>query len=106
MENNRKEVCPHCENHCSEDEIRCRRGAGYFGNEPQGAHKGHEGRGGHDSQFDLKNATTEDKILLSMRKCGHYLHHGGHENVDFLNALSDEEKQTLLSLLEKVSGNL
>lgn len=49
-----------------------------------------------------------DKVIILLRKCGHYLHHNvGHgENVDsakLLETLSDEEKEVLISLLEKLN---
>lgn len=101
MENKNKGACPHCENHCKEDEIKCRRGADYFGG---GEHER------HDVRFDYENASTEEKIVTSLRKCGHYLHHRGHggENggAEFLNALTDGEKQALLAILEKIAENL
>ena len=48
--------------------------------------------------------TTEERIVLRLRKCGHRLHHMGRD-VDaqaMLACLSDKEKTVLAVLLKKV----
>lgn len=49
--------------------------------------------------------TLEEKTVVLMRRCGHHLHHNASgktvDSAELLRALSDEEKETLASLLEK-----
>lgn len=54
----------------------------------------------------MENTTLNKKTMMALRKCGHYLHHNAGPasglNEDILMApLSDEEKESLCSLLEK-----
>lgn len=82
-------VCPCCENHCPPDHLRCRRGKEYFGKA--------EGAPNRPQQ-------PEEKTVLLLRKCGHFLHHsagGDGQSASLQNALSPEERETLENLLEK-----
>lgn len=48
---------------------------------------------------------TDDAVIVLLRKSGHYLHHsagnGKDVNKKLLSALSEEEKNTLVELLQK-----
>lgn len=91
------EVCPHCENHCPADDLKCPRGMNHFG----------------ISEEEARANMSADKVaILLLRKCGHHLHHNfGHGNKEgkaearpaspTLDALTEEEKATLISLLDK-----
>lgn len=55
---------------------------------------------------DISSMSPDDAAVISLRKCGHFLHHSagkGNEktNAELLSALSDEEKKTLTELLQK-----
>lgn len=81
--------CPCCGNHCPQSNLMCPRGQRYFGSE---AAKSEERRDRHG------RAEEQDEIILLLRKCGHYLHHGG---VGELKTLTAEERKTLTDLLKK-----
>ncbi len=91
--------CTQCGNQCPKDELRCPRGREYFGII--------EGRGGPEHHRQRKEAATADeKVILLLRKCGHYLHHNAGHGQDadcavLLAALSAAEKETLTDLLGK-----
>ena len=96
-------TCPCCDRHCHKDDLHCHRGRKYFGLEE----KNQEQRPEHpQSQEQPKN--EEEKIILLLRKCGHFLHHNvgqGGDTAVLLQGLSPEEKTTLSTLLEKCSNN-
>ncbi len=104
METNEEkdEVCPKCGNHCSPDELRCRRGMEYFGVKTE--EKG-ERRPSGRPEPDISTLSTDDAVIMLLRKSGHYLHHNaGHGegiNQALLSALTEEEKKTLVELLKK-----
>lgn len=80
--------CPHCENHCPKNALRCNRGREHFG--------AGEGPAVH--------AAPEERVLVLLRKCGHFLHHSAAspEGASHLmDVLTPEEKETLAALLEK-----
>lgn len=77
--------CPCCGNHCPADQLRCRRGVAYFNGE--GERRAPE--------------MPSDEIILMLRKCGHFLHHGGAEAPRAVKSLTQEERETLLALLGK-----
>lgn len=85
----RQILCPCCPNHCSKNELRCKRGEAYFS--------------GNDHAHPVAH-TTEEKIIVQFRKFGHYLHHfsDAQPAKKMLANLSDEEKEDLLSLLVKI----
>lgn len=79
-----EEKCPCCPNHCDKDNLSCNRGREYF--------KG----------SNHKN-DTEDSVINKIRECGHLLHHNDKDlNSHFL---TEEEKQKLISLLDKCLNN-
>lgn len=123
-----QELCPCCDRHCPSDDLHCRRGKEHFqvedngqhnheehhdhhdhhehhgahpehrghheGHEEHGRHEGHEGHGAH----------AEEKALVLLRQCGHYLHHSaahGEGSAALLSVLSAEEKASLEALLQK-----
>ena len=50
--------------------------------------------------------STDDAAIVTLRRCGHFLHHSagkesGKTNSELLAALNEEEKKTLAVLLEK-----
>ena len=58
----------------------------------------------------MENMTLSKRTMVALRKCGHYLHHNagpksGLDEETLLAVLSDEEKETLASLLEKCLEN-
>ena len=99
--------CPQCPRHCPSDALGCGRGRAFFGQKSsmQEDHEEHEYRGfdhphlhgerGHHAKPDLENLEG----LLSV--CGHALHHGRRETVDF-TALSLEEQLQMKTLLKKL----
>lgn len=97
--------CPNCENHCPVEELRCPEGKKYFGVEDKESEKG--------PAFDQMPETAEGKVIMALRRCGHYLHHNagkGGNAADapdsLLASLTEEEKQILAMLLEKCTKNL
>lgn len=89
MENN----CPCCKNHCPQDDLRCPRGREYFGIR---------------NESDRHPENPEEKTIVLLRKCGHFLHHNaGHDSnpARLLQALTEDERTTLESLLEKCLNN-
>ena len=94
-------VCPNCENHCPPDQLRCPQGMEYFGM---------TGKGRPAREQDPSKLPPDEAVLVLLRKCGHYLHHNvGHgdavDSAALLSALSEEEKQTLVTLLTKCTKN-
>ena len=97
MEENRKSTetnCPCCENHCPVDQLRCHRGMAHFGQIEAAA------------GWEKKPETPDEEALQLLRKCGHYLHHSamrGEQSkpIALPDALTDEDKTTLISLLKK-----
>lgn len=80
--------CPCCENHCDENELRCGRGASYFGREKRPHHGG--------------EAPEMDEVIACLHKCGHYLHHNHKQGgADLTSCLTEEEKSELCALLNK-----
>ena len=85
-----EQFCPCCHRHCPADALNCGRGQKYFEKKEYPGNRHPE--------------TTEEKIILQLRRCGHFLHHTKESAADaeqLLGALSDEERTTLSSLLEK-----
>lgn len=90
-------TCPCCEKHCPQNYLSCHRGLEYFKIKEDG----------HRHHSDIP-VNSEEKIIILLRKCGHFLHHnvGRDENVEpLLNALTSEERKTLEMLLEKCLYN-
>lgn len=83
--------CPCCNRHCPADNLHCPTGRKYFGIEDK------------DSPADHP-VDSNKKMILLLRKCGHFLHHNVGQNDDttpLVNALTSEERITLEYLLEK-----
>ena len=56
--------------------------------------------------MDISSMSTDDAAIVTLRRCGHFLHHSagkesGKTNSELLAALNEEEKKTLAVLLEK-----
>lgn len=56
--------------------------------------------------MDISTMNTDDAAVVSLRRCGHFLHHsaGGEKkisNQELMAALTDDEKKTLTELLQK-----
>lgn len=84
-----KEHCPICPNHCPVDALSCGRGRSYF------------------SESSKQPATIEEKILLDLRKCGHFLHHQKGMDFDLLfSELSLDERNHLHELLSKITNKI
>lgn len=89
-----EKTCPQCANHCSADALKCRKGEKYFGIQRQ--------------EGDSSSMTTEEQILVLLRRCGHHLHHNaGHDTkADILvGMLTEEEKASLEAILQKCLQN-
>ena len=53
---------------------------------------------------------NNNRTIVALRKCGHFLHHtanraSGIDEETLLSVLTDEERETLASLLEKCLDN-
>lgn len=98
-----EQVCPQCGNHCPKDDLKCPRGMKYFGAKPEAGGRKHSFA--HPTQEDISAMATDDAVIVLLRKSGHYLHHsagnGKDVNKKLLSALSEEEKNTLVELLQK-----
>lgn len=89
--------CPHCENQCPVDDLKCSNGREHFGVQEENRRKPGN-----------QPARQEDRTIVLLRKCGHFLHHNVGRDGDtaaLLTALSAEEKATLDTLLEKCLEN-
>lgn len=79
--------CPCCDKHCSVEHLSCGEGRRHFGME----------RG--------RNADVpEERMIVLLRRCGHFLHHNlgpGMDAAALTEALNAQERATLESLLEK-----
>lgn len=56
--------------------------------------------------MDISAMNIEDAAVVSLRRCGHFLHHSagkdqGKTNAELVAVLTDEEKKTLTELLQK-----
>lgn len=56
--------------------------------------------------IDPSEMNTDDAAVISLRRCGHYLHHSAGKdsaktNAELLASLTEEEKKTLTALLLK-----
>lgn len=56
--------------------------------------------------MDTSAMNIDDAAVISLRRCGHFLHHSagrekGITNAELLSALTDEEKKLLAELLQK-----
>lgn len=79
--------CPCCGKHCPVDHLSCPTGRAHFG-----------------IREEERPVNPEEKMILLLRKCGHFLHHSagnGGDTAALTNALTPEERTTLETLLEK-----
>lgn len=85
-------TCPCCGRHCPIEDLHCDRGRAHFGGEGES----HSFHGSHESR-------PEEKALVLLRKCGHFLHHSGDAGnpARLLSVLTEEERLQLEYLLEK-----
>ena len=93
--------CPCCDRRCPAEQLHCNRGREHFGlplEEERGGH-GHGGHGEHGHSEHGHGRPNEDPLIMLLRRCGHYLHHGAGE-AD-LSALTREERAELARLLQK-----
>ncbi len=56
--------------------------------------------------MDISTMSTDDAAIVSLRRCGHFLHHSASgekkmTNQELAAALTEEEKKTLTALLQK-----
>ena len=107
-----QELCPCCDRHCPSDDLHCRRGKEHFQVEDNGQHNHeehhdhHEHHEHHDhhEHHGAHPEHAEEKALVLLRQCGHYLHHSaahGEGSAALLSVLSAEEKASLEALLQK-----
>ena len=93
MGNNPAQTCPQCDNHCPVDALQCGRGRKYFGV----ADDGHEHSHGRSH--------PKSGLTGLLHRCGRYACHADMGEDELFQALSDEEKATLQTLLEKLAAN-
>lgn len=56
--------------------------------------------------MDISAMNTDDAAIVSLRRCGHFLHHSAGKDQEktsqeLLSALTEDEKKTLTELLQK-----
>lgn len=56
--------------------------------------------------MDISSMNTEDAAVVSLRRCGHFLHHSAGKdqaktNAELMTVLTEDEKKTLTELLQK-----
>lgn len=74
--------CPCCDKHCPVENLSCGEGRQYFRRE--------------------NDEHPEERMIVLLRKCGHFLHHNmSAEATKLTKALSADERATLERLLEK-----
>lgn len=87
--------CPCCDNRCPADEPGCATGKERFGiKRAQGERAAAQPEG------------ADAKLIVLLRKCGHFLHHNAPGGAATASGLSEQERQTLEALLEKCLANL
>lgn len=89
--------CPCCENHCSVEHLGCPTGKEHFG--IKDAERPHPAG---------QPERAEDKVIVLLRKCGHFLHHNVGRDGDtasLLEGLPPQEREELARLLEKCLEN-
>lgn len=91
MKNTQVQTCPQCDNHCPVDALQCGRGRKYFGV----ADGGHEHGHGH----------PKSSLAGLLHQCGRFVRHADMEETELFQALDDEGKATLQSLLEKLAAD-
>lgn len=84
--NNAVQHCTQCDNNCPIDALKCGRGRRFFG---------------------IEEKIDTNSLTGLMKKCGHALHHSGGamDEAKLFQALSEEEQNTLKTLLQKVSAS-
>lgn len=126
------EVCPGCGRHCALNEVRCDRGRAYVqtgvlpernahgeggrdGHEGHGGHEGHEGHGGHGGRrhagqgAEYHDLPLESKLAVSVRELAHAFRRQEEQEAfprEVFGCLTEEEKNALLTSLEKVCRGL
>ena len=107
--NNQMQTCPQCDNHCPVDALQCGRGRKYFGAADGGQNQAHEHgheHGGHEHGHEHGGHGHSKSGLSGLfHRCGHFMHHNDIEEAELFQALTDEEKAALQSLLEKLSAD-
>lgn len=118
-----EQFCTQCGRHCPVSNLHCGRGRAYF--EAKEAEKKQsaavsEGadenlRSGKESSQTPPKGTVEssaysleDKILENIKLLGHHAHEGGSNSAGtnhLFSNLTEDEKNTLLTLLEKANQN-
>lgn len=82
--------CPCCDRHCPVEQLSCPRGRDYFSV--------------GDQRNGQRPAREDEKMIVLLRKCGHFLHHSvgmDGDTAPLASALSPEERASLEALLEK-----
>lgn len=126
------EVCPGCGRHCALNEVRCDRGRAYVqtgvlpernahGEGGHAGHEGHEGHGGHGGRrhggqgAEYRDLPLESKLAASIRELGHAMHRledraqedqAAALHREVFACLGEEEKQVVLTCMEKVCRSL
>ncbi len=93
MENNREQTCPQCDNHCPVDALQCGRGRKYFG----------VTEAGHDHDHGHGCGRKMGGLSGLLHRCGRFVRHAELEEDELFQALTDAEKATLQTLLEKLA---
>lgn len=120
QKNNSVQTCPQCDNHCPADALQCGKGRKYFGAADENREQGHDGHGEHrhahnghahgqeygkHGQEHGRGGRSKSGLAGLFHRCGHFLHHTDLEETELFCALTDEEKATLGTLLEKLSAD-
>lgn len=89
------DICPGCGRHCPKDNLRCPKGKEHFGIQAEASESSHP---------EERPLRPGEKVLVLLRKCGHFLHHSAGPDTDpeaLLETLTPEENASLEKLLEK-----
>ena len=101
-----EEKCPCCGRHCSLDDLHCDRGREYVrtGIIPEKKEKDDHKKRVTKKEYDA--LSVEDKIIFNLSSVGRALgHHGDSIKDNVLKGLDENEKASLLALLEKIAKN-
>ena len=102
MKNGQAQTCPQCDNHCPADALQCGRGRKYFG-VTDGGHDGeHNHEHGHEHGCGHRRLGGLAGLL---HQCGRFVRHSELEETELFQALTEEEKAALQTLLGKLSAD-
>ena len=101
-----EEKCPCCGRHCSLDDLHCDRGRKYVRTGVIPEKKGKDDHKKRVTKEEYDALSVEDKIIFNLSSVGRALgHHGDSIKDNVLKGLDENEKASLLALLEKIAKN-